>query len=134
MKIAYGCGIIVKNEFGEILFGTRIDGQGICVAGGKIEPGEFPSQAATRELEEEFGLSGSLSRLGKIVSSAFVRGEKCITISTIFEAHATVIIQKPTEELSNLQWLSIEKALEHPNLFEPTRQALLSLYTDTWGG
>ncbi|MDR0905774.1 MAG: DUF1073 domain-containing protein [Oscillospiraceae bacterium] len=48
-------GIIVMKD-GKFLIAKRSDGQGWASAGGHIDLGETPEQAARRELQEEFGL------------------------------------------------------------------------------
>ena len=50
-----GCGVIVVKD-GKILVGNRKDNGLICGAGGHIEQGETPEDAAIRETREEFGI------------------------------------------------------------------------------
>jgi 8-oxo-dGTP diphosphatase len=53
---------IIERE-GRILICQRAPGQSHALKwefpGGKVEPGETPAQALTRELEEELGISGA---------------------------------------------------------------------------
>lgn len=53
--IPMGCGVIVVKD-GKILVGNRKDNGLICGAGGHIEQGETPEDAAIRETREEFGI------------------------------------------------------------------------------
>ena len=53
--IPTGCGVIVVKD-GKILVGNRKDNGLICGAGGHIEQGETPEDAAIRETREEFGI------------------------------------------------------------------------------
>lgn len=48
--------VAVYNKDGLLLFGKRGDNKKWCMPGGHFEPGEWPSQAADRELWEETGL------------------------------------------------------------------------------
>jgi 8-oxo-dGTP pyrophosphatase MutT (NUDIX family) len=51
-------------------------GQGLwCLPGGKIDPGETPEQAATRELYEETGIQADLEFLPPVGDIARFRGE-----------------------------------------------------------
>ena len=59
-----GCGVIVYNkDHTKILLGKRTDGAGWCIAGGKREDNETPSETARRELKEEFGLDVSIENM-----------------------------------------------------------------------
>lgn len=50
-----GCGVIVVKD-GKILVGNRKDTGLVCGAGGHMEQGETPEDAAIRETREEFGI------------------------------------------------------------------------------
>ena len=52
-----GVGVLVVNEGGLVLAGTRTDNGQICGPGGHIESGETPAAAAIRETQEEFGIT-----------------------------------------------------------------------------
>lgn len=63
-----GVGIIIIQQ-GKILMGKRSDSGQWGLAGGSIEAGETPKEAAIRELYEEFGLKVKyLNYLGKSFS------------------------------------------------------------------
>ena len=57
---------VLENE-GKILVGQRMPEQSHPLKwefpGGKVEPGESPEQALSRELEEELGISGATGEL-----------------------------------------------------------------------
>lgn len=52
-----GVGVVVLNKHGKILTGKRTDNGQYCGAGGHIEVGENPLNAAIRETKEEFGIT-----------------------------------------------------------------------------
>ncbi|WP_157767702.1 MFS transporter [Actinosynnema pretiosum] len=70
-----GVQIILVNSQGAVLLQLRDDKPGIphpntwCIPGGHLDPGETPRQAATRELNEEMGLTIPAHHLHHITST-----------------------------------------------------------------
>jgi 8-oxo-dGTP diphosphatase len=70
-------GCIIKDSQGKVLLIHRSDGRYTHweVPGGKIEPGERPEAAATREMQEELGIRVSIGE--KIGEKEFIeRGQQ----------------------------------------------------------
>lgn len=118
-------GIIVLRE-NKILLGLRTDGQGWCIAGGKMEENETASECAARELEEEFGLIPlNLDYLGQIESRAFVKGidrtvAPHIFLCTQFKGE----IHLAPNEMTEYKWIEFSELKEIENFFPPSRKAL----------
>jgi 8-oxo-dGTP pyrophosphatase MutT (NUDIX family) len=126
-----GCGIAVirmnqeKNRY-EVLIGERFDGQGWCLAGGKIENDEHPYEAACRELREEFNLEASLLHyLGRSTSHAVVRGEEDMVKDYVFmclDFEGEIIHQEG--EINRTLWVDLFNIPEGLKLFPPAIVAI----------
>jgi 8-oxo-dGTP pyrophosphatase MutT (NUDIX family) len=115
----------------KVLVGKRGDGQGWCLPGGKVDPGESFCEAAERELWEETGIicSKAPRRLG-VVGKSLVkvnlhdgRGPvEMYTCPTIYKVSFWEGSPKPTQELNNLTWFTKDDFRTF-RLFEPTKKA-----------
>lgn len=117
-----GVGVLVQAKDGRLLVGTRLDGKHagqICGAGGHIENGETPSQAAVREAREEFGIEcRNLKELGyKDSGSAY--GQSCIFLCTEWDGEPST----DEEEMTALEWLTPAE-LKDRKLFRPFEESL----------
>lgn len=117
-----GVGVLVQDKDGRLLVGTRLDGKHagqICGAGGHIENGETPSQAAVREAREEFGIEcRNLKELGyKDSGSAY--GQSCIFLCTEWDGEPST----DEEEMTALEWLTPAE-LKDRKLFRPFEESL----------
>lgn len=126
-----GCGTIIMKD-NKILLGRRSDGQGWCLAGGKVDKGETPEQAAVRELYEEFGVTaGAMSLVGVIETSSIIRGNMRDVYSHIYVANEYLMPKelKINREMLAFQWVSAADIVQMVNVFTPTRQAI-QMYID----
>ena len=126
-----GCGLIALKQ-NEVLLGRRSDGQGYCIAGGKVKIGETYQEAAIREFKEEFGLvanSESTKFIGSICTNAYIRGELTDVISYIFWAPEYDGNINQNEEMVEIQWVPLDSAETKVSLFTPTKMAL-NLFKD----
>lgn len=124
-----GCGVMIFNEEGKLLMGRRSDGQGWCIPGGKVDPGEEEIDAAIRETMEEAGiqLEKEMVRfLGAIVSQARVKGKLSPVASGIYITQG-MFNPISTEELEDVQFFGMYELPAH--IFPPTREALSLLST-----
>lgn len=58
-----GCGVLVVNDKNQVLLQRRSDNGQWCIPGGALEPLETYKEAATRELQEEVGITVKNLRL-----------------------------------------------------------------------
>lgn len=118
-------GVIVIEE-NRILLGLRTDGQGWCIAGGKIEKNETAYECAIRELKEEFGLTAvNLDYLGQVESRSLVRNIDQIVMPHIFLCKQFISeVKIAVNEISEYKWVSVDETKEISNLFPPSRKAI----------
>ncbi|MDR2043581.1 MAG: NUDIX domain-containing protein [Clostridium sp.] len=116
-------GVLVLNSTGEsVLCGTRTDNNLICGAGGHIQEGETPSQAAIRETQEEFGITPTnLRRIGQITDFEGGRyGKPYIYVCTEYEGEPKV-----SKEIRNPGFFPIDEfEPEEIKLFPPFEESL----------
>lgn len=137
-----GCGVALirhsKDNRIEILLGKRSDGQGWCMAGGKIEPGEHSKEAALRELKEEFGIildPEKTNYLGNFFGSAIIKKQKKMAISTIYyyklqPGEELIQLDERTTEMETLRWFNLQDILTCDNLFPITTTILAKIFCD----
>jgi len=123
-----GCGVIITNWDGKVLLGKRSDGQGWCLAGGKVEEDETYEESAKRELYEEFGITATnVSLVGITTSDAIVSGVQKKVKSYIFFADAYIMPRNelvPNEEIVEFKWMWAEDILESNDIFPPTLKSI----------
>ena len=116
-----GCGVLVLQG-GKVLCGRRIEhgGRGqICGAGGHIERGETPEEAAYREAKEEFNIDCQELEFLGVQDGGNHYGK-----SAVFLCHKFYGEPKTDEvEMTDPMWVSPEE-LDGENLFPPFAQSL----------
>jgi mutator protein MutT len=73
LVISAGVDAIIRNERGEILLMQRSDGGTWDLPGGAVEPGETPSEALRREVQEETGLDVRILGVAGVFGGAAFR-------------------------------------------------------------
>ena len=125
--LVMGCGVVCTDAAGYILIGKRSDGQGWCLPGGKIDPGETSMEAAARELQEESGLiAEKLTLIGTIKSQAYVHGVLRNVQSDIYKLDSYTCTEEslqPNGEMLEFKFAA-PASVSMCKLFTPTRAAL----------
>jgi 8-oxo-dGTP diphosphatase len=118
-------GVIVLKEK-KILLGLRTDGQGWCIAGGKMDGNETAYECAARELEEEFGLIPlNLDYLGQVESRALVKGIERTVVPHIFLCiRFQGEIQLAPNEMIEYKWVELNQLEKIKDFFPPSQKAL----------
>lgn len=113
--------VIIHN--GKILCGKRKDLKGICGPGGHIEVGETSEEAASREAQEEFGVTPlNLLPLGeaKGLSGWYLPSKLYFTDEFLG------IPKADGEEMQDARWMSVQE-LQDEKLFPPFEESIKTL-------
>ena len=113
--------VIIHN--GKILCGKRKDLKGICGPGGHIEAGETSEEAASREAQEEFGVTPlNLLPLGeaKGLSGWYLPSKLYFTDEFLG------IPKADGEEMQDARWMSVQE-LQDEKLFPPFEESIKTL-------
>lgn len=124
-----GVGIVVIQD-DKILLGKRTDSGEWGLAGGGIDPGEEPYEAAVRELHEEFGILEPNIQFYGVAPSPInpFKGkdssEGCsIDYFVEYPKDVIVVVKLQLHEMSEYKWVHKDKVLEE-NLFSSSRLSL----------
>lgn len=114
-------GVFVRNPSGKFLFFERtVFPFALTVPSGHVDKGEEPAKTASRELEEEVGIS---SRALKAVVTEDIVGDSCRRGADAHRWHAFLLVLKSPltvsvrEEGEKPVWLSLEEALTKDVIF-----------------
>lgn len=126
-----GVGIIVVHN-DKILLGKRKDSDQWSLAGGGIDPGEEPIEAAERELFEEFGLQpGNLKYYGVTPSNPNPFKRKDSTVGCSIEYYAylgysfkDIQIKLEPTEFTDYKWATEEEALSEKNMYPNSKESI----------
>ncbi len=127
-RIRLGCAVIIPDDQGRILLQKRTDGDWWSLPAGGMEPGETPTQTATREVREETGLEIAIVRfLGLYtnpdICTIYPDGRRVQIVSATFLARAAggELIES-NDETAELRWFPPD-ALPH-NLTPTSRDRI----------
>ena len=116
--------VILNQDASQTLLILREDFHIWGLAGGTIDPGETPEQAAVREALEETGFHGALERLAGIYLRPQMKDKRCVYIARISGGQA---IDNGPETLA-VRWFPVDQLPKKatPFLAEIIRDALAS--------
>jgi 8-oxo-dGTP pyrophosphatase MutT (NUDIX family) len=121
-----GCGIVVRNKEGKYLIGYRADTHTWGGAGGHVEPGEDPRDAAVRELYEETHINADpedLTFIKKI--QGYDHGKEFVSHIYYIETDA-IPMAIDTHEMKDWHFIWAKELYRYePNIFPPY---LMGLY------
>jgi putative hydrolase of the HAD superfamily len=131
-KKAYS-GVLLISKDGSLILQRRENKKGISnpgkitTFGGIAKPGETPEENAIRELEEELGLLVSPSDLHSLTTLGKPETDNTWTNCTIYWSYGVDPINLRIREGSDIEFLSIDEAINHPSL-SPVCRAIISRY------
>lgn len=133
-KLRLGCSATVFDEDRKkVLLTRRSDNGQWCLPGGAMEPGESVAEACERELWEETGLRGRVTRLIGVYSDpnrliVYPDGNKVHIVALSFEAQVTGGELGLSDETTEFGYFTLEEAAKMDlinNHFQRIQDALL---------
>lgn len=117
--IMLGCAAVVFDEArARLLLTRRADNGQWCLPGGRVEAGETVVEACLRELREETGVTGHVTRLCGVYSSPdflveYPSGDRVQVVALCFEVEPDRRqIQMQPEEVVDWRWVTAQQAEE----------------------
>lgn len=129
---AVGVEAVVVDGDGRVLLCQRRDNQNWCLPGGVAEIGQSTSDAALRELWEEAGLRGRVSRLlGAFDGPAWGTRSKTHFVHLVYAVECDDLVAVPGSEMLATQFFNPDKLPDqlHPGHAERIPVALQHLQT-----
>lgn len=121
--------IVMRDDEGRILVVRKQGTSRFMLPGGKIEPGETPSQAAVREAREELGVHLDEAQLGHLGEwTAPAANESGRTVHGHIYEHPFVVGVTACSEIAEEQWLSVEELLIRDDIAPLLSTRVLPLY------
>lgn len=101
--------IVVKNQKSLLIRRAPhlINGSKWAIPGGFLNRGETLEQAVIRELKEETGLEGKITKLFKIIDSPKRKNEDRQNVAFIYEVKAEGELKFNKEEVSEAKWFDV---------------------------
>jgi 8-oxo-dGTP diphosphatase len=108
---------LIENADGAVLLSQRREDQDLPLLwefpGGKVEPGEAPEAALTRELAEELGLSGEVGRIWDVLFHRYPRYDVYLLVYRVTLAPGAV--PRPIE-VRDFAWVARARFADYPIL------------------
>jgi 8-oxo-dGTP pyrophosphatase MutT (NUDIX family) len=114
-QLRLGCSAVIFDEKREKVFLTRRSDNGQwCMPGGAVDPGESVEEAVLREVWEETGLRGRLTRLVGVYSDphrlvVYPDGNKAHIVALHFEVEITGGEPGLSSETTAFGWFSLDE-------------------------
>lgn len=107
-----GAGVLVYNDHGQVLLVQNHGHDSWSGAGGKIEPGETPEEAAKRECREETGIACRIEDLKHVTRLTLtcdtVNGEPLAGFIALFTGvYVDGEINRQEDEIQAVQWFDM---------------------------
>lgn len=125
-----GVGVVVIQN-NKVLLGKRTDSSEWGLAGGGIEKGETPKEAAVRELFEEFGIvEDNLKYYGISYSppnpfKPSDNQEGCsVDFFVEYDKDKFIDVVVPEREMTEFKWFSLDEVLSEATLYPSSRHSL----------
>jgi ADP-ribose pyrophosphatase YjhB (NUDIX family) len=105
--VSSAAGALFVDERGHVLLVEPTYKPGWEIPGGVIEPGETPSAACAREIQEELGLSVHVGRLLVVDWAPHPKGEKVLFVfdGGLLPARTVQLIRLPADELASYRFV-----------------------------
>jgi ADP-ribose pyrophosphatase YjhB (NUDIX family) len=130
-----GVDALVRNPAGEILLVKRRDNGHWCMPGGFAEIGETPAEAALRELWEEAGLRGEVTRLlGIFDSRVWGLQTKTHLLSLVFLVECEDLVAVPGSEMVAARFYDPDRLPGEMSIGQPQWVPICLERAETGGG
>lgn len=105
--VVSAAGALFHDEQGRVLLVEPTYKPGWEIPGGSIEPGETPTAACAREVQEELGLSVQVGRLLVVDWAPHPKGERVLFVfdGGLLGARVVEKIRLPAEELASYRFV-----------------------------
>ena len=131
--IFVGTGVIVINEYNQILMGKRTDNNEWCIPGGSLELHESIEECAVRELWEETKIKTNADKL-KLNAVKFIdkpinkngRDIYVVSVSYVVREYDDIELSLDSREFSKYGWFTEEEIQSIFDVITPYTQAGLA--------
>lgn len=136
--LSVGCSATLFDASGQkVLLTRRTDNGQWCLPGGRMDPGESLVEACLREVLEETGLQGTITRLSGIYSSPhclleYADGERCQIVALNFVVAAIAGELCLSNETTEYGYFSLAE-LEQMDVMEHHLERIRDAFEDSSG-